>query len=51
MMNTKSVLLIALEWHILIAVSSCTFFQPDEFYQSLEVAHRAIFGYGRLTWE
>ena len=51
MMNTKSAILIALAWRILIAVSTCTFFQPDEFYQSLEVAHRAVFGYGRLTWE
>ena len=50
-MNTKSAILIALAWRILIAVSTFTFFQPDEFYQSLEVAHRAVFGYGRLTWE
>lgn len=28
-----------------------TFFQPDEFYQSLEVAHRVVFGYGYETWE
>lgn len=28
-----------------------TFFQPDEFFQSLEVAHRLVFGYGHLTWE
>ncbi|CAB53078.1 pig-B [Schizosaccharomyces pombe] len=28
-----------------------TFFQPDEFYQSLEVAHHFIFRYGFLTWE
>lgn len=28
-----------------------TFFQPDEFYQALEVAHRLVFGYGYLTWE
>ncbi|EPX72035.1 pig-B [Schizosaccharomyces octosporus yFS286] len=28
-----------------------TFFQPDEFYQSLEVAHHLVFGYGFLTWE
>lgn len=24
---------------------------PDEYWQSLEVAHRAAFGYGHLTWE
>lgn len=26
-------------------------FSPDEFWQSLEVAHRCVFGYGYLTWE
>ena len=28
-----------------------TFFQPDEYFQSLEVAHHLVFGYGALTWE
>lgn len=28
-----------------------TFFVPDEYYQSLEVAHNFVFGYGYLTWE
>ncbi|RSH89462.1 glycosylphosphatidylinositol anchor biosynthesis [Saitozyma podzolica] len=28
-----------------------TFFQPDEFYQAFEPAHRLVFGYGHLTWE
>ena len=28
-----------------------TFFQPDEFYQSLEPAHQFVFGFGHLTWE
>ena len=28
-----------------------TFFQPDEFFQSLEVAHELVFRYGWLTWE
>ncbi|PLW47056.1 hypothetical protein PCASD_03938 [Puccinia coronata f. sp. avenae] len=28
-----------------------TFFQPDEYYQSLEQAHRIVFGYGYQTWE
>ncbi|WVF66298.1 hypothetical protein IAT40_001038 [Kwoniella sp. CBS 6097] len=28
-----------------------TFFQPDEFYQTFEVAHHKVFGYGYLTWE
>ncbi|KAF9286137.1 glycosylphosphatidylinositol anchor biosynthesis [Mortierella alpina] len=28
-----------------------TYFSPDEYWQALEVAHRAVFGYGYLTWE
>lgn len=36
---------------LLIALATCTFFQPDEFFQSLEVAHHAVFGYGHVTWE
>ncbi|KAJ1732865.1 hypothetical protein LPJ72_003170 [Coemansia sp. Benny D160-2] len=28
-----------------------TFTHPDETWQSLEVAHHAVFGYGFLTWE
>lgn len=28
-----------------------TFYVPDEYWQSLEVAHKLTFGYGYLTWE
>lgn len=28
-----------------------TYFSPDEYWQSLEVAHSMVFGYGHLTWE
>lgn len=28
-----------------------TYFVPDEYWQTLEVAHRMTFGYGYLTWE
>ena len=28
-----------------------TYFCPDEYYQSVEVAHRLVYGYGDLTWE
>ncbi|PKA55335.1 Dol-P-Man:Man(7)GlcNAc(2)-PP-Dol alpha-1,6-mannosyltransferase [Apostasia shenzhenica] len=28
-----------------------TYFNPDEHWQALEVAHRIVFGYGHLTWE
>ena len=28
-----------------------TFFSADEYWQSVEVAHKLVFGYGHLTWE
>ncbi|KAJ2827497.1 hypothetical protein FBU31_003157 [Coemansia sp. 'formosensis'] len=28
-----------------------TFIHPDETWQSLEIAHRAVFDYGFVTWE
>lgn len=31
--------------------ASRTFFQPDEYWQTLEIAHRIVFGYGYQTWE
>lgn len=42
---------IALALRIVIALSTRTFFQPDEYFQSLEPAHHIVFGYGQLTWE
>lgn len=36
---------------VCLALLTDTFFQPDEFYQSLEVAHHVVFGYGYVTWE
>ncbi|TDL27414.1 glycosyltransferase family 22 protein [Rickenella mellea] len=50
-LNLKSTAAIAITFRVLVAVSTRTFFQPDEFFQSLEVAHHAVFGYGQLTWE
>ena len=47
----KWVVLTALCVRISIALFTTTFFQPDEYFQSLEVAHHLVFGYGRLTWE
>jgi len=44
-------LIVAVVVRILIAISTRTFFQPDEYFQSLEPAHRLVFGYGFLTWE
>lgn len=28
-----------------------TWYVPDEYWQTLEVAHKYVFGYGALTWE
>jgi len=33
------------------ALTIQTFFQPDEYYQSLEPAWKSIFKYGEMTWE
>jgi hypothetical protein len=38
-------------FRVCLALLTDTFFQPDEFYQSLEIAHHAVFGYGYVTWE
>ncbi|KZT71275.1 glycosyltransferase family 22 protein [Daedalea quercina L-15889] len=47
----RSSIAIALAVRVSIALLTCTFFQPDEYFQSLEVAHHVVFGYGHLTWE
>lgn len=47
----NSVLLPLLFFRVLNAVLTKTFFQADEFWQSLEPAHFKAFGYGKLTWE
>ncbi|CAO1635987.1 unnamed protein product [Parajaminaea phylloscopi] len=38
-------------FHFVLALITRTFFQPDEYWQSLEIAHRLVEGYGYLTWE
>ena len=43
--------ILALVIRVAIALSTRTFFQPDEYFQSLEPAHFLVFGYGDLTWE
>eukprot|EP01104_Vermistella_antarctica_P003346 TRINITY_DN13515_c0_g1_i1.p1 TRINITY_DN13515_c0_g1~~TRINITY_DN13515_c0_g1_i1.p1 ORF type:complete len:762 (+),score=167.97 TRINITY_DN13515_c0_g1_i1:160-2445(+) len=48
------------EWRLFIALVcfrliNCflvqTYFNPDEYWQGMEVAHRLAFGYGHMTWE
>lgn len=36
---------------IINALTINTFFQADEYWQSLEPAHKLVYGYGYLTWE
>ena len=38
-------------YRVALALLTRSIFQPDEFFQSLEVAHNVVFGYGKLTWE
>lgn len=49
--HMKESTLLAITIRVLIAVSTRTYFQPDEYFQSLEPAHQLVFGYGHLTWE
>ncbi|XP_070618337.1 GPI mannosyltransferase 3 isoform X2 [Erythrolamprus reginae] len=42
---------LSLALRLACCLSVRTSFVPDEYWQSLEVAHRAAFGYGGLTWE
>ncbi|KAJ7272017.1 glycosyltransferase family 22 protein [Mycena haematopus] len=51
MTTTRFVICTALFVRVLIALSTSTVFQPDEYFQSLEPAHNLVFGYGQLTWE
>lgn len=50
MMRWRLFLLILLA-RLLNSFSIRTFFQPDEFYQALEPAHKLVYGYGYVTWE
>ncbi|XP_069695158.1 GPI mannosyltransferase 3-like isoform X1 [Periplaneta americana] len=44
-------------WQVFVFIRLCTvwlvqtWFVPDEYWQSVEVAHKLVFGYGHLTWE
>ncbi|XP_043685779.1 GPI mannosyltransferase 3 [Vespula pensylvanica] len=48
--NLKTFLLLLL-WRLISVFVVQTAHVPDEYWQSLEVAHRLAFGYGYLTWE
>ncbi|ODV90519.1 glycosyltransferase family 22 protein [Tortispora caseinolytica NRRL Y-17796] len=45
------VLLLCVAVRVINALTTKTFSQPDEYWQSLEPAHWYYYGYGYLTWE
>ncbi|KOC70034.1 GPI mannosyltransferase 3 [Habropoda laboriosa] len=47
----KKVFIGLLLWRLISVFVVQTTHVPDEYWQSLEVAHRLAFGYGYLTWE
>ncbi|XP_044463121.1 mannosyltransferase APTG1 [Mangifera indica] len=49
--SEKRVFAVCLALRIVNALLIQTYFNPDEHWQALEVAHRMVFGYGHLTWE
>ncbi|KAI5067112.1 hypothetical protein GOP47_0017640 [Adiantum capillus-veneris] len=49
--SESKLLLCCISFRLLNALVLQTFFNPDEYWQSVEVAHRIVFGYGHLTWE
>lgn len=50
-MSPTLVLIVFIALRLLSVFYVQTFFVPDEYWQSLEVAHKFVFGYGHLTWE
>lgn len=50
-MTVRAQLWVPLIARICVSLLTRTFFQPDEYFQALEPAHHAVFGYGYLTWE
>lgn len=50
-MQDRNAFIIFIFTRILSVFVVQTYFVPDEYWQSLEVAHKFAFGYGYLTWE
>jgi hypothetical protein len=47
----RRVFLVLLCIRVFNSLTVQTFFQPDEYYQSLEPAWKLVYGYGETTWE
>lgn len=50
-MKYKDIIALFVVTRLLSVVFVQTWYVPDEYWQSLEVAHNVAFGYGYLTWE
>lgn len=50
-LSERRVFLLCLAVRVLNSLLVQTYFNPDEHWQALEVAHRIAFGYGHITWE
>ncbi|KAH6794413.1 Alg9-like mannosyltransferase family [Perilla frutescens var. hirtella] len=50
-LSLHRIFLLCLVTRIINSLLVQTYFNPDEHWQALEVAHRITFGYGHLTWE
>ncbi|XP_060065292.1 GPI mannosyltransferase 3-like [Ylistrum balloti] len=51
MATQKTIFLGLIALRVCNALMIQTYFVPDEYWQSLEVAHKIVFDYGYLTWE
>lgn len=51
LLSSNYILIGTILFRIFNAFCVRTFFNPDEYWQSLEVAHNQVFKYGFLTWE
>ncbi|KAK9097974.1 hypothetical protein Syun_025019 [Stephania yunnanensis] len=49
--SSRRVFALCLMFRMVNSLLVQTYFNPDEHWQALEVAHRIVFGYGQLTWE
>ncbi|KAL9339450.1 hypothetical protein Peur_068465 [Populus x canadensis] len=49
--SERNIFTLCLAFRIVNSLLIQTYFNPDEHWQALEVAHRIVFGYGHLTWE
>lgn len=51
MFGFPKLLLLLITLRVINSLFIATFFDPDEYWQSMEVAHSVVFGYGYKTWE